>query len=325
MAIRYQLADHVIEEERAKKQSQTILEGLLEKNQKGESIQRELDIMKDVRERREEKKKDLDGKLRRNLQTEKLLISLIEGKLRQKEKAGQMKLEHERLVAEKVIEIAKLDNRIKHELPLDCTRPSFSQPFPVSFSMSHHSASFRPTYCGEGLFSLPKEHLENYEKYIEFERQEKKVVGSVRPGPFAMGGFRYAYFGMISEGLSLGGKREIGGEPVVMKHAMDIYENHEEGAGGELRELRECTVAHLLGRRVIGEFNKRGVRGCGEVVMVGCEVLEWANPMLVCIFTIFLLLLILCCIILILKCTLGRLSQKILVCRALFTSKVYQI
>ena len=245
--------------------------------------------MKEERGKREGRQVELQGRLERKIQTEKLLISVIEGKLKKKEIEGEKKLERERMIAEKVIEIAKLDNRVKYELPLDPSLPSFLNPFSVSFTMSHHSAAFLPPYKTEELFTLPLEHLKNYKKYITFQKNEnKRVIGTIRPTPFAKGGFRYAYFAMISEGITLGGPRERGREQVVLKHIMDVYEKYEEGEGrGELGELRECVVGHLLGRRVVEEFRKRRVKGCGEVVMVGCDVLEWGNPTLVFFFFFF--------------------------------------
>ena len=275
--IRHQVANHTTEEEKAKIRSKIALERLFARSKNGEDIRGELEKVTEERERREKKQKELQESLGTKLRTEKLLIGVIEEKLKQQERNREEQLERERLVAEKVIEIARLENRIKYELPLDPTQPSFADPFPVSFLMVHHSASFLPTYQKENFFSLTSESLANYEKYVTFKDGGDKVTGTIRPGPFAKGGFRYAYFGMISEGLSLGGTRERG-EQVVMKHLMDVYDD---GAVGELRDLRECTLSHLLGRRVVEEFKKKAVKDCGSVVMVRCEVLEWATPKLV--------------------------------------------
>ena len=149
--------------------------------------------------------------------------------------------------------------------------------------------------------------LENSNNFMQFQKvgggggkgEEGKVVGSIRPGPFAKGAFRYAFFGVISEGLGVGGTRGGGGEKVVMKHLMDVYQEEEGGGGGgrgkegvvgaeggELGDLGECGVGHLVGKRVVEEYRKRGVEG-GRVEMVSLEVLEWGAPKLVCFVFVF--------------------------------------
>ena len=302
--LKSQLVKLTVGDEIFKKKMKILLELLVEWCKKGNNVKNEMVLIKEVRERREEKRKRLERRLERKKEIEKFLMEIIEEKIKEKEKEGEKEIKTEKEIAKKVIQIAQMNNRVKYTLPLDPSLPSFFSPFPISFSMSHFSSSFLPLYQGPSLFSLPLSSLSRFENYISFKgemggKKEKKegkgkVKGSIRPKPFAKGAFRHSFFGLMNEGLVVGerGEKEKGkeGEKVVLKHMIDVWEGEGEGEGGkrgEIREVKECGVVHLVGRRVVEEFTKKGVKGC-KIEMVKCEVLEWMNPTMVCIF-IFIL------------------------------------
>ena len=279
-ALKSELVTLTVDDEKSKKNMEVMLKKLMERCRNGENVSKELEMVKQVREAREQKRKKLETELERKSEREKLLMAVIEKRLREKELEGDKELERQQMIAQKVLQIAKMDNRVRYEINLDPSEPSFHSPFPVSFAMTHSCGSFLPAYQGDNLFSISPEALRSFDNYVSFGGR-RGVVGSIRPGPFAKGAFRYAFFGMIQNGLVVGGKKEVAGERVVLKHMIDVYEKEE--MEEEISELRECAVVHMLGRRVVEEFKKRGVKGC-EVEMVKCEVLEWSNPTLVCFF-----------------------------------------
>ena len=112
----------------------------------------------------------------------------------------------------------------------------------------------------------------------------ERVRGTLKEKPFAEGGYRYAYYGLVSEGLPFSGRREgRAGEAVVMKHLKDVYEE----GGEEVESLRESVVVHMLGIKVVEEFNRVRPGGCPKMSMVRCELLESDEGVMVSFFFFF--------------------------------------
>ena len=83
------LVDHAVAEEKIKKTNELLLKILMERLTKGEDISSELGEIKREREEREKKKGEMQKRLERMIEKEKLLIEIIQKRLKKEEREGQ--------------------------------------------------------------------------------------------------------------------------------------------------------------------------------------------------------------------------------------------
>ncbi len=155
--------------------------------------------------------------------------------------------------------IDKAEARIEEEenLSLDVTNPDWSKPFAVKIVATRMELSLAP---GIDVKTAPASTFDN-QNFLQFS-SGSNFSGTLRPVPFARGGFRYAFYA-----------RGDGGEKYILKHMIDICKVESD----EMMDLRESAAVHFLGRLVVEEFNKVKPPSAPRFEMITCEVLEWTS------------------------------------------------